>query len=149
MTKEITKNKSGRPTKRSLINAKISKSMTKLDDEMIIELKKLFELDARPRDICYHCNITEQTLYNWKKKNPKLFEALERFRAKPVLTARQEIVKGIQNDKYFAMKYLEKKLPNEFGNIIDVNAKLDFSFNIKVIDKDGRYNINEKTKDSV
>jgi hypothetical protein len=40
---------------------------------------------------------------------------MEQLREAPVLKARHEVIKGIANDKEFALKYLKNKRSKEFS----------------------------------
>lgn len=119
----------GRPTKeeekekkRLAKNKKISETMSKLTPENIQKLEASFALDCSIGEICFYCDISPSTLLNWREKNPELFSRLERLRDKPILKARQEVVKGIENDKEFALKYLSKKKKAEFSDRLDVTT---------------------------
>lgn len=145
----MEKNKGGRPTKKQLLSKHISEAMTKLTPEMIQKLEQAFALDCSIGEICYYCDISNTTYYNWRDKNPELFNKLARLRERPVLKARQEVVKGIENDKEFALKYLNKKKKEEFGDSLKLDGQVEFSYNLKVIDNDDRPNIDKETKGSV
>jgi len=103
-----------RPTKRQQINKKISESMSKMTPDCINKLKEAFAIDASIEEACYYADISIQTYYNWKEKNPELFESITRLREKPVLKARQTIVTNL--DKVASAQwYIERKRPDEFS----------------------------------
>ena len=111
-----------RPTDRSVINKHISEGVSKLTPEVIQKLEMLYSLDASRLEICGYIEVSDQTIYNWQKKNPKLFEKLERLRAKPVLKARQTVIQKIGESYQNAMDYLKRKRKLEFGDGIDVTS---------------------------
>lgn len=87
-----------------------------MTNDKIKKLEDAFAIDASIDEACYYANISHQTYYNWLKKKPELVERFERLRQKPVLTARQVVVKALATDPEMALKYLERKKRKEFGN---------------------------------
>ena len=80
----------------------------KFDEKTVKKLEEVFAIDGSVEEACYYANITRQTYYNWIKDNPKLKEEFDRLRNKPVLKARQEVMKGL-NCYSNAMDYLKRK----------------------------------------
>lgn len=111
---ETTK-KPGAPTKRQIINKKISESLSKLTPEAIQKLEQVYSLDASVGEICCYLDISDQTLTNWRKKNPELFGKLQRLRDKPVLKARQTVISKANDSYANAMDYLSRKRKGEFS----------------------------------
>jgi hypothetical protein len=142
-----TENKIGRPTKRSQTNKKISEKLSKMTEDNLNKIRQAFAIDATVEEACFYANISEVTYYNWKKKNPELFKEIERLRQAPILKARQEVVNGLVGFDN-SLKYLSKKKKNEFGDKLEIDGSLDFTYNLKVIDKNERFNIDEETKGS-
>ena len=79
------------------------------------KLTQVFALDGSVEEACYYADISVSTYYNWIKKKPELLEGFDRIRNKPILAARMEVVKGIDNNPEFALRFLERKRSNEFG----------------------------------
>ena len=88
--------------------------------ENINKLKEAFAIDASIEEACFYTNISVPTYYAWIKKNQGLFEEFTKLRQRPILKARQEVVRGIDGDKHFALRYLEKKRRAEFGEKIGI-----------------------------
>jgi len=116
----MAKNKGGRPCK--------------LTKELVNKLEQCFALDTTIKEACFYCDISRESFYTYKENNPEMFDRLERLRQQPVLKARQEVVKGIENDKEFALKYLTKKAKSEFGDKLELSGEVDFSYKLKVVD---------------
>jgi DNA-binding XRE family transcriptional regulator len=87
---------------------------SKKTPERIVNLKAAAAFDATIEEMAFYVGVTKQTLYNWFKEDPDLFDEIERLRNKPVLTARQTVV-GSLSDPNYAFRYLEKKRPQEFN----------------------------------
>ena len=90
------------------------KKQMKLSDDVVKKLEEAFALDCSIEEACYYADISRQTLYNWKKAHPDLFDKFERLRQKPVLKARKTVVNNLENPE-IAFKYLERKRKNEFA----------------------------------
>lgn len=92
---------------------------SKLTDENIIKLKQAAALDCSVEEMAYLCNVSHQTIYNWREANPELFEEIDRLRANPVLKARQTVVNNIDKSYSNAVDYLKRKQRKEFGDNVD------------------------------
>jgi len=111
-----------RPTNREIKNKHIGEGVSKLTPENIQKLEQVYSLDASIGEVASYLDVSTQTIYNWEKKNPKLFDKLYRLAEKPVLKARQTVVKALEDPNH-AFKYLEKKRRKEFGNNLDVTTE--------------------------
>ena len=114
-------NLGGHPTKREQTNKRISQAVSKMTEENIQKLREVFALDGTIEEACFYAGIAVSTYYNWIKVNPKLLEEFTALRNRPILAARQEVIKGIIGDKNFAFQYLKSKRRDEFGD----RVKLD------------------------
>ena len=88
---------------------------TKLTPETVKKLEEVFAIDGTVEEACFYADITRQTYYNWVKDDPKMYERFDRLRQRPVLKARQEIVKGLSDNPEFSLKYLERKRKAEWS----------------------------------
>lgn len=116
-------NSVGRPTNRAIINAKIAASMTKLSDEIVHKLEEVFAIDGTVEEACFYAGIGRSTYYEWIKENPELADRFEALRNKPVLKARETVIKSI-NTPEGARWYLERKRKAEFGARAEESAGL-------------------------
>ena len=82
----------------------------------------LYSLDASIGEICAYIEVSDQTIYNWEKKNPELFGKLKRMRDKPVLKARQTAIQKIGESYFNAMDFLKRKRKLEFGDGVDITS---------------------------
>ena len=109
-----------RPTKK---NPEGKQKSPKLTEDTIRKLEEAFSIDASVKEACYYADISTDTFYRWIKEYPKLSYKLERLREKPVLKARQTVVKSLDNPDY-AFKYLErKKEKDEFSPRQELTGK--------------------------
>jgi len=123
------------------------KKFTKFTDETINKLESVFSMDGTIEEACFYADIRTQTYYNWIKENPKLKERFDELRNKPILKARTRVMKGIDESYSNAMDYLKRKKKGEFGDNVDINHKMnmtfDNSFNTK---EDESFKTTHKTK---
>lgn len=105
----------GAPTKRQRINKKIGQGVSKMTPEAIKKLEQAFSFDCSIDEACLFADITPPTYYKWLKKNPKLVKRFEALRNKPVLLARERVVKGLSESYSNAMDYLSRKRKGEFS----------------------------------
>lgn len=121
-----------RPTKK---NPEGKQKSPKLTEDTIRKLEEAFSIDASVKEACYYADISTDTFYRWIKKYPKLSYKLERLREKPVLKARQTVVKSLDNPDY-AFKYLERKRKDEFSPRQELTGKdgesIQTSYEIKL-----------------
>lgn len=83
-----------------------------------LTLKKLdeaFALGCSDDEACLFANISPQTLYNYQKEVPEYVERKQQLKNTPVLQARAIVIEGMKSDPELALKYLERKLKNEFS----------------------------------
>lgn len=112
------------------MNNKIGRP-TSLTSQTLQKLEWAFRLGASDREACSVANISPQTLYNHQLKNPEFLEQKEAWKSDPIIKARKTVVEALSYDPYLALKYLEKKLPEEFSR------KVDFNFNNNQIINNG------------
>ena len=93
----------------------------KFDEKTVKKLEEVFAIDGSVEEACYYADISKQCLYNWYEDDPKFKIKVDRLRQRPVLKARQEVIKGL-NCYSNAMDYLKRKKKLEFGDNIDVST---------------------------
>lgn len=71
-------------------------------------------MDGTDEEACFYADIAEATLYNYQNRHPEFVERKKRLKKRPILEARQAIIKAI-NDPINARWYLERKCKKEFA----------------------------------
>lgn len=94
---------------------------SEMSEEKIKKLEEVFAIDGSVGEACFYADISKTTYYNWLEKKPELVGRFEALRNRPVLKARQTVVKGLDAPE-FALKYLERKRKAEFGNSVDITS---------------------------
>lgn len=102
-------------SKKERTKRKISEALSKMTPTAIAKLETAFSYDCSIDEACLYAGITPPTLYNWRKKNPKLFKRFELLRNTPILAARKRVIKGVEESYGNAMDYLSRKRKAEFS----------------------------------
>lgn len=100
-------NKGGRPT-----------IMT---ESVVVKLEQAFAIDCTVEEACSYSEISRDAFYDYLKKNPKFSDRIAELRLRPILKARQTVVKSL-DDTNSAYKYLSKKARKEFGDNLDITS---------------------------
>ena len=83
--------------------------------ETIRKLEEAFSLDCTLQEARFYADISSDTYYKLIEDKPNLLKRFEALRNRPVLIARQTVVKACKDNPEMAMKYLERKKKNEFS----------------------------------
>lgn len=86
---------------------------TKMTPEIRAKIEDAAALDATNEEIAFYAGIHRRTLYEWLKADEALSHRVQELREKPVLRARQTVVKSL-DDPNFSFRYLERKRAKEF-----------------------------------
>jgi hypothetical protein len=81
----------------------------------IQKLEQVWGIGGSDKEASFYADISPAALSDFLKKNPDITERKEALKNKPILKARQEVVKGLDNNPEFSLKYLERKLQDEFA----------------------------------
>ena len=79
------------------------------------KLEEAFALDCTDEEACLYADIAPSSLYSYQEAHQEFLERKRLLHQKPVLAARQCLIRGIKNDSRLALMYLERKKRNEFG----------------------------------
>ncbi len=73
-----------------------------------------FKMDCRVRECLVLAGITEDQLKYFREKHPEFSTVLEALRSVTITQARLSLIRDMQKDGHLALKYLERKAPDEF-----------------------------------
>jgi hypothetical protein len=110
------KNKAGRPSE--------------MTPEKVKKLEEAFALDCTIEEACFYADISKPTYYSRTEKNPNLLTRFDALRSKPVLIARQTVVKSLKDNPDMALKYLERKRKAEFSPRVETELSGTITNNI-------------------
>lgn len=88
---------------------------TVMTAEAIRKLEEAFALGCSDLEACYYADIGKSALYDYQEKHPEFVERKESLKQRPVLMARQSVVKDLGNNSDLALKFLERKVKDEFS----------------------------------
>lgn len=94
--------------------AKVGRPET-INTEIKDQLKQAFAIGASDEEACSYANIACSVLYAYQERHPEFLEEKNRLKQKPILKARQEVVKGLDNNPEFSLKFMERKKKDEFS----------------------------------
>lgn len=103
---------------------------TVMTQEVIDKLEYAFALGCSDNEACLHADISPATLYNHQEKHPEFLERKTLLKDRPLFLAREAVLKGFRHDPNLGLKYLERKLRNEFSLKVeqDLNHSGEVSF---------------------
>lgn len=114
MAKRILKKTNGEPYK-------IDGRPTVMTQETIRKLEEAFALGATDAEACFYANIGKSTLYDYQTVNPAFVERKEELKERPILKARQTIVRSLDIPQH-AQWFLERKKKDEFSSRQELTA---------------------------
>jgi hypothetical protein len=86
-----------------------------ITQEVIGKLEYAFAFDSTIGEACLYAGISPDTYYTFCKQRPDFSERITALRCAPNLMARMTVVAAVENDADLALKYLERKRPQEFS----------------------------------
>lgn len=92
-----------------------------VDDSVLQKLQTAFSLGCSDEEASSFAEIAVSTLYNYQKKNPDFLEWKQLLKEKPILKARNTVVKNLDDPK-IALEYLKAKKKNEFGQRMEITG---------------------------
>jgi hypothetical protein len=93
-----------------------------LNQHKVDKILVAFELGSTIIESCDYAGITLKQYKYFARIHPELAEIRKGFDSYPKIKARATLRKALEEPKY-ALKYLEKKVPGEFGTV-DADAKV-------------------------
>jgi hypothetical protein len=88
---------------------------TKMTPETVKKLEEAFAIGASDGEACFYADISRETLNNYQNANPQFLDRKNALKERPVLLARQTVIKAIETDHDLAFKFLERKRRKEFA----------------------------------
>lgn len=80
--------------------------------EVLKKLEEVFALGGTDGEACFYAGISPQTLYTYQKEHTGFLERKQALKERPVLLARQTVVKSLSEDTNSAWRMLERKDPS-------------------------------------
>ena len=83
--------------------------------DVLSKLEEAFAQGCTDEEACIYADISLSALYRYEEEHLEFRERKQLLKQKPILLARTEVVKGIEGDKEFALKFLERRKKSEFA----------------------------------
>ena len=81
---------------------------------IVAKLKEVWGLGGSDSEACFWADISKFSLKRYLDANPDIVELRNKLKEKPILKARETVVKNLSNPD-IAFRYLERKKKDEFG----------------------------------
>lgn len=91
---------------------------TAVTPDVIRKIEEVAALDGSVEEMAYYAGVHKQTIYTYFKNNPTFLDHVNDLRQRPILKARQTVVRSLENPDH-AFKYLERKRKQEFSPRIE------------------------------
>lgn len=88
---------------------------TVMTPEVLRKLDEAFAMGCSDLEACLYADIAKSTLYEYQQENKDFTDHKEILKERPILLARDTLVKGIKGNPELALKFLERKLKKEFS----------------------------------
>jgi NADH:ubiquinone oxidoreductase subunit E len=111
---------------------------TKMTPDTLRKLEEVFAIGGSDSEACFYADISKETLYAYQREHPEFTDRKEALKEKPILKARQAVVKGLDNYQN-AMDYLKRKRKKEFGDKVELSGDEAHPILVKFIDEDNKY----------
>lgn len=95
---------------------------TIMTPETIAKLEEVFAIGGTDKEACFYADIAPQTLYSYQEQHPEFIDRKEALKERPVLKARQTVVKSLDDPKN-AQWYLERKKKAEFAQRTELTGE--------------------------
>jgi len=87
----------------------------KITKEVVDKLEQAWALGCTDMEACFYADVSRDALMDYQATYPEFVLRKERLKQRPILEARQTVVKAVRTDPDLALKYLERKLKSEFS----------------------------------
>src|SRR5690606_330387 len=92
-------------------------------EEVVGKLEYAFALGCTDEEACLYADVSPAALYNFQERDPAFLERKNLLKQKPVLEARESVLKGIKYDRRLAFDYLKSKKRDEFADRQELTGK--------------------------
>jgi hypothetical protein len=93
---------------------------TKFTEEAIRKIEEVAALDGSVEEMAYYAGVHVDSVYTWLKANKEFSDRIKALRERPILKARQTVVKSLETPEG-ARWYLARKKKKEFAERIETD----------------------------
>ena len=84
-------------------------------NKIISDCKTVWAIGGTDNEASFYAGISDKSLSRYIVANPDIRKIRDSLKNKPILKARQEVVRGLEKNPHFSLKYLERKKKDEFS----------------------------------
>lgn len=95
---------------------------TKITPLAVKKMEEVFAIGGSDSEACFYANISRQTFYQYLKLHPEFNDRIDALREKPILKARQTIIKNLDEPET-SKWYLERKKKSEFSTRTELTGQ--------------------------
>lgn len=96
---------------------------SKFSEITLQKLNEAFAIGASDPEACFYADVSTTAFYNYQQLHPQFVERKNALKQRPVLLARQTILKNMEADPVTARWYLERKAKSEFAARTELTGK--------------------------
>jgi len=96
---------------------------TKVTPDVLRKLEEAFALGCSDVEACFFAGLPKSTFYDYQQVHPEFSERKEVLKSRPVLLARQSVLRGLQEDATLALRFLERVKKDEFSLRQEITGK--------------------------
>jgi hypothetical protein len=114
--------KRGRPKNRSAAGRPSA-----VDASVVLKLEQAFSWGCSVNEAREYAGISKTPYYAWTALNPHFQERIEQLQQRPIMMAKMSVYEAMKHDGGLALKYLERRLPEEFSLKAVVQHNFEFT----------------------
>lgn len=95
----------------------------KSEESVVQKLEEAFAMGCTDLEACLYADISKSAFYAYQDKHPEFLNRKEILKERPVLQARNSVIKAMRYDGNLALKYLERKKKSEFALRTEMTGK--------------------------
>lgn len=90
--------------------------------EVRAKIAEAAALDASVEEIAFYADISRESYYQILKRDPEFADRIAKLRQKPILAARQALIRHSTSSYQNAVDFLKRKRRHEFGDNVDITS---------------------------
>lgn len=105
---------------------------TVMTDEVIRKIEEVAALDGSVAEMAYYAGVHVDTVYDHLKKDKEFSDRINALRERPILKARQTVIKSLDTPEG-ARWYLQRKKKLEFSERTEITGADGAALSIEVV----------------
>ena len=98
-----------------------------VDVFVVLKLEQAFSIGCNVKEAIEYGDIGKTAYYAWIDLNPHFKERIAQLQQRPIMRAKMSVYEAMKHDGGLALKYLERRLPEEFSLKATVQHNFEFT----------------------